>query len=156
MKLKVISGGQTGADFGALRAAYDNQVETGGMAPRHYWTEAGYNYDLKHKYKLIEEQTAYGKRSIMFRTKQNIIDSDATVLFGNMNSSGSRLTIKLCKQFEKLYLINPDKQTLINWIIDNDIKVMNVAGNRESVNPGIEQTVYNLLVDVLTELKKYE
>ena len=40
--IKVISGGQAGADQGGLAAAYDLQIETGGTAPYKYNTKWGY------------------------------------------------------------------------------------------------------------------
>src|SRR2546422_7963506 len=38
---KIISGGQTGADMGALLAAQDLSVESGGVAPKGWLTEEG-------------------------------------------------------------------------------------------------------------------
>ena len=38
---KIISGGQTGADYGALLAAHALGLETGGWAPKGWRTEDG-------------------------------------------------------------------------------------------------------------------
>ena len=37
------------------------------------------------------------------------------------------------------------------WTIDHKITTLNVAGNRESTNPGIEQFVYEFLFTALKE-----
>jgi hypothetical protein len=91
------------------------------------------------------------------RTEQNVIDSDATVIFGNPSSPGSALTRKLCKQHGKPFILatfekHGTKETAKNlrkWIVANNIAVLNVAGNRERKNPGIYKLTYDTLIEAL-------
>ena len=151
MITKIISGGQTGADQAGLAAALVLGIETGGTAPPIFRTEKGSEtYKLKTLYGLVEgipDRTIYRKR-----TRQNIIDSDGTVVFGNSKSTGSNLTISICLQLKKPHnIIPPNRDSFLRWIEVNNIQVLNVAGNRESKNPGIYDRVYKYLVDTLRE-----
>lgn len=73
--MKIVSGGQTGADQVALEVAYYLGLETGGIAPKGYLTEKGSNLELKTKYKLVENHT----KDYQVRTKQNVENSDGTI-----------------------------------------------------------------------------
>jgi hypothetical protein len=145
MITKIISGAQTGADQGGLEAGRILKLETGGVAPKGFRTETGSNPTLKD-YGIIEhESPSYPPRTI-----ENVRNSTGTVWFGNESSPGGKLTIKTCKKFGKPYTINPSKLTLIKWINWNNIRTLNVAGNRESTNKGLQEKVKNFLVMVLT------
>src|ERR1035437_4272324 len=133
MITKIISGGQTGADQGGLAAAKELGLETGGTAPKGYKTELGINLYLK-EFGLIESKSSDYKS----RTIENIQNSDGTVIFGNTTSTGSKLTLNTCIKLRKSYIINPSKLELIKWIYILRIHILNVAGNRESVNSGIQ------------------
>lgn len=97
---KVVSGGQTGADMGALMAARHAKLETGGWAARKYITSRGPNPVFARKYGLKEIQLegAEAKRSdgYVARSQQNVIDSDATLAFQVHSSPGTRKTIHFC------------------------------------------------------------
>ena len=149
MITKIISGGQTGADFAALDAAKIIGIETGGVAPKGFRTETGSNPALKD-YGIVEHSSeGYQPRTIL-----NVRNSDGTVWFGNETSPGGKLTINTCIKFRKPYVINPSKLTLIDWINKKHIRTLNCAGNRESNNPGLYERVKNFLVMVLTS-KEY-
>jgi hypothetical protein len=125
----IISGGQTGADEAGLMAAKAHDIPTGGMAPKNYWTEKGSNYELRDVYGLTESPVM----GYTHRTKENVKNSDGTVLFGDMTSSGSRSTIELCVRYKKPYIVNPNGDQLAAWIVDKKVEKMNVAGNRGSI-----------------------
>jgi len=149
MITKIISGGQTGADFATLVAAKILGIEAGGTAPKGYRTEKGPNLELVN-YGIVEHSSeGYAPRTIL-----NVRNSDGTVIFGNENSPGCKLTINTCIKFRKPYVINPSKLTLIDWINKKYIRTLNVAGNRESSFPGLYERVKNFLVMVLTS-KEY-
>ena len=57
---QIISGGQTGADQGALRAALDLGISTGGVAPKGYKTETGPHQVLPYVYGLPEGRAENG------------------------------------------------------------------------------------------------
>ena len=89
MLRKIISGGQTGADQGGLRAAEYLRLETGGVAAKGFRTENGYQEDYLKSFGLINLGLDYPER-----TAQNVQDSDGTVVFGRITSTGSKLTIR--------------------------------------------------------------
>lgn len=138
--LKIISGGQTGADMGGLLAAKELGLETGGTASGGYRTEVGTNLDLRDIYDLSQ----FG--SYPERTYRNVIGSDATVIFGDIAEPGSKLTAKLCRDLTKPFWINPPTLTFLKFLIEHQVEVLNVAGNRESKYPGIEEKVRKFLV----------
>ena len=147
--MKIISGGQTGADQGGLAAGKALGLETGGTAPYSFWTEDGSQVSLLKNYGLKEGEP--DARIYPKRTKRNVLDSDGTVLFGNPDSPGSKLTIRYCKDCSKPYIENPSPTRLRDWIKENNINILNVAGNRESTNPGIFLFTKNILLEALKE-----
>lgn len=85
MPIKIIvSGGQTGADRGGLEAAIHCKVPHGGWCPKGRKAEDGV---IPEKYQL-QETTASG---YLKRTEQNVIDSDATIIFTIGEISGGSL-----------------------------------------------------------------
>src|SRR5262245_18082685 len=96
---RIISGGQTGADQGGLRAARRLDIPTGGWAPKGWLTEDGPAEELLRSFGLRE----YSKSGHSARTKANVLEADATVIFGK-DSSGSQLTARECERTGKPYL----------------------------------------------------
>ena len=150
MIIKIISGGQTGGDEGGLAAGKALGLQTGGTAPFGYRTQEGHNLALKELYGLIESPSANYRP----RTIENVRNSDGTIWFGNQTSPGGKLTINTCIKLKKPHIINPSKLQLIDWINKKFIRVVNVAGNRESSWPGLHDRVKNFLIMVLTS-KEY-
>jgi hypothetical protein len=143
MLTHIISGGQTGADRAGLDAALALGLQTGGWLPKGRRTEAGpLPITDMRRYRLREHPLA----DYTARTRQNILDSDGTVIFGDALSPGSRLTFKLCRELGKPVLGNPTAESLRAWVLREHIAVLNVAGNRLSVNPLIYQQTYDCLL----------
>jgi len=142
--VKIISGGQNGADRAGLEAAVTLGLDVGGTVPLGRRTDGEpLTYEEMAMFHLVENRySGYPKR-----TRQNVIDSDGTVLFGDMKSPGCRLTIRLCREHAKAYIVNPTANTLKEWVRENGIRALNVAGNSEKRNPGIGQYVFQLLVE---------
>jgi hypothetical protein len=73
----------------------------------------------------------------------NVSDSDGTlILTWGWPTGGTETTLKLAKKFKKPYLMvdlskNHDPLFVIEWAKTNKIKVLNVAGPRESKTAGI-------------------
>lgn len=143
--MKVISGGQTGADQGALEAAVELGLLTGGTAPKGYLTEDGPNLTLRDAYGLTEHKSP----SYAPRTRANVANSDGTVLYGKTTSPGCAMTIEFCEELNKPYIKNPTQTDLREWLQIHRIHTLNVAGNRESKNPGIQAGVKALLLSAL-------
>lgn len=150
MLKKIISGGQTGADRGGLEAGKKLGIETGGTAPLGYRTDIGNDYSLRN-FGLIQH-SSWNYRP---RTIENVLNSDATVWFGNTDSPGAKLTLGTCKKYRKPVLINPENpEKLKQWLTIYNIQVLNVAGNRESSNLGIQKYVENFLINTLSNSKE--
>jgi hypothetical protein len=158
MLKKIISGCQTGADRAGLIAAKSCGLETGGYVCTKNKTELGYEPELISGYNLTELNTFdYPKRTLA-----NVNAADATWIFyrGKLEK-GSALTEKYCNQLKKPYLtiqidnLNKDAvfEDYSNWLILKNIKVLNIAGNRESVAPGIQQEVIELLTKVFKNVR---
>lgn len=145
---KIISGGQAGADQGGLEAGRDLGLETGGTAPQGWMTEAGPQPNKLKSFGLVEA----GVAGYPFRTKMNVLNSDATAVFGFIGEPGSRLTCSLCKKFGKPWVVNPNTADLLELLEWHNVEVLNVAGNRESKSLGIQQKVREFLKQALEEV----
>jgi hypothetical protein len=149
---KIVSGGQTGADLGGLRAGEALGIATGGAMPKGFRTEAGPRPDYAERFGLCETSS----RSYRSRTRQNVSESDGTVIFsGPSLVGGSRFTRHLCDELGKPCLLlafppSEDQQKLFaDWLASHQVQALNVAGNRESKSPGIEEFVFQFLVSAL-------
>ena len=146
--LKIISGGQTGADIAGLVSAKRCGFETGGFTSNGFETEVGKRPEYAKLYNLVDKHYNYAQRTV-----ENVKASDATIIFaGNISSSGTRLTLNTCIKFGKKYLLNPTVEEIVEFITTNNPKVINIAGNRESVNPGITARVEKMLTDAFRRL----
>ncbi|MFH1380267.1 MAG: putative molybdenum carrier protein [bacterium] len=149
--MKIISGGQSGADRAALDAAIDLKFEYGGSIPQGRLTEAG---ALDPKY---DRMTELSTSSYPVRTEKNVIDADATLVF-NMGTleGGTTLTVDFAKKCNTPYLIidlkattEPEAIRLIKeWLDVIQPQILNVAGPRESKARGIYNKVYGILMRV--------
>lgn len=145
--MKIISGGQTGADQAALDAAIALNIPHGGWLPKGRRTENG---PLPRRYALGEMPTT-GYRD---RTRKNIVTADATLIlsFGPL-SGGSALTEALAIRHDRPFLhidfdlVDPIQATALveDWIQGLGPETLNVAGPRASNEPRIYQAVYSLL-----------
>lgn len=147
---KIVSGGQTGADRAGVDAAIESGLEYGGWIPRGRKAEDG---PISKTYADFREMS-FG--SYPERTKQNVIDSDGTLIFGyGKLTTGSALTLRLARQYEKPFLhIDLDIETdpadrIRKWVRDHHIKVLNVAGRKLSKAPHIYDAVKTIMKKVL-------
>lgn len=137
-KIKIISGGQSGVDRAALDFALKHTIKCGGWCPKGRKAEDG---TIDKKYPLKETtDTTYETR-----TKHNVRDSDGTlILFISAMDSGTRFTFNIALEMNKpVVMINLSEnrdaslQKVQNWIHFNHLEILNIAGPRESNNPGI-------------------
>ena len=149
---RVISGGQTGADQAGLAVAKKLGVPTCGYMPKGWLTETGPRPDLATAYGLTEAATA----DYPERTRLNVLASDGTAVFGDSRSRGSLLTARLCQRERKpccMIPLDDDRDgaaaTLLAWLVEHQIRTLNVAGNRAIQAPGIEEFVAAILGQVL-------
>lgn len=142
---KIMSGFQTGADEGGLRGAFILGIPTGGWIARGLRREKG--LVVKPSEMEMYNLKECGTYAYYMRTLLNVQWGTGTVLFGDMTSAGSALTIKYCNSNNKPFKMNPGAEELREWVETNNIKILNVAGNRESRNPGICVRVEGLIVE---------
>jgi hypothetical protein len=145
--VKIISGGQTGADRAALDFAIAHGIPHGGWIPKGRKAEDG---PLPEQYQLKEMPTAdYPKR-----TEQNVMDSNGTLIVSHGRlTGGSGLTSEMAKKHGRpcLHLdmgrttVDEAAQRLREWIAENRIEVLNVAGPRQSKDPDIYDTALEVL-----------
>ena len=144
--MKVISGGQTGVDRAGLDAALRVDVPTGGWMPKGWKAKDGIHPEFADKYGMTEHpNVGYAPR-----TKQNVADSDGTIIIAeDLNSPGTKLTIKTANRLRKrLYVCDADTGSfdLVEWIVDEGIETVNIAGHSAEEYPEIYGRAYNLLV----------
>jgi hypothetical protein len=157
-KLKVISGFQTGADIAGIKAARDNNIETGGYIPKGCITEKGNKPQYKELYGAEETSST----NYLGRTLKNVMKADCTIIFDYMQSSGSKNTKTFCANNNKSFMYLNSKDIDSNDIVEaillfiklHNPSIINIAGNRESVSKGIENKVYNILNQVFNKLNE--
>jgi hypothetical protein len=143
----IISGAQTGADIAGLKTAKKYGFKTGGYIPKGFVTLDGRKPEYAAKYNIVETES--GKYPP--RTELNAMKSDGTLWFGQRKTSYGKLcTFKFIKKYRKPYMdldIDklPDVSVILRWICENNIKVLNIAGNSEKTTPGIERVVSDYL-----------
>ena len=147
-ELRVVSGGQTGVDRAALDAALALGLAIGGWCPRGRRAEDG---EIPARYPLAET----GSEKYPVRTRLNVTDSDATlILVRGAFDSGSRLTAQIAQRSKKpILVVELDAadalETTRAWLAEIRPHVLNVAGPRESKQPGIYGRAYAFLSRVL-------
>jgi hypothetical protein len=154
--LKIVSGGQTGADRAALHAARACGVPTGGWVPAGRLAEDGHiPADLLG---LIETSTP----QVEERTRLNVRDSDATLLVSHgILTGGARLTLETARELGKpVFHLDASRVSLADavplvlaWLLSNDIRCLNVAGPRASEDPQVYEATFGLLSAVLEAVK---
>jgi hypothetical protein len=148
--MKIISGGQTGADRAALDSAIELGIPHGGWLPRGRKSENG---PLPESYALQELDSD----NYRDRTEKNVTVSDGTLIvsFGPL-TGGSALTESFTLKHDRPCLVLDLEQVshsaavtaLENWIKRYRILIMNVAGPRASGEPRIYEAVRRLLLAV--------
>jgi len=149
----IVSGGQTGADRAALDFAIAHDIPHGGFCPRGRKAEDG---PIPDRYSLTETKTdEYPER-----TRQNIAMADATVIFATVpeaeliqiRRSGSGLTVREAKKQGRPYVVlshfpdvKADADELAAFLHRQNPKTLNVAGSRESSQPGVAAHVAAVL-----------
>lgn len=149
---RIISGGQSGVDRAALDAALAAGLAIGGWCPKGRRAEDG---SIPERYPLAETP----KRDYAQRTAWNVRDSDATlILCRGAPSGGTAHTAAVARKLGRpLYIVDLDEQTepalIRRWLIAHGIRVLNVAGPRESQAPGIYAQARSWLGRLFTLLR---
>lgn len=146
MDLKIISGGQAGADRAGLDFAIANGLPHGGWCPKGRIALDG---PLPARYQLQETPSPDYPQ----RTEWNVRDSDGTVVFtlAEKASGGSAKTLAVARRTGKPHQhlhrgIADASRSLRAFIEAHNVAKLNVAGSSESKEPG----VYAWTLEVLT------
>ena len=155
---KVISGGQTGVDQVAVIVASEYGLNTGGIMPEGWRTEDGSNPEFGQKYGLREGTSP----EYPIRTEANVRNSDGTMRIAlKLNSKGMRSTMNAIAKHRKphfdLDLKSYQKDANIldkvqEWITANNIKTLNIAGNKETKDNNISILAREFLLRLMKKL----
>ena len=152
MVTTIISGGQSGVDRAALDVALQLNLACRGWCPRGRLSEQG---QIPNRYPLKETPSADPAQL----TKWNVRDADATlILAASVLTGGTALARDFAVRQEKPHLVvDPTGASLTavadirEWLEAREIRILNVAGPRESASPGIYDAAAKLLRAVLAE-----
>jgi len=151
MIIKIISGGQTGADQAALDAAVVTGTPHGGWVPEGRTTERG---PLSQKY-AVEEMIGCGYSE---RTEKNVVESDGTVIITHGKlTGGSEYTLAMARKHKRPCIhidlnnkrMSDGAESILAWLRKHMIQVLNVAGTRASKDEKIYRAVFNLMEEVV-------
>jgi hypothetical protein len=132
--IRIVSGGQTGVDRGALDAALAAGFPCGGWCPADCAAEDG---PIPARYPL----TPLARGGYRERTRKNVLDSDGTaILFHGVLGGGTLLTLNLCKREGKPHVVIDASKTsesaaadeIAIFVDEHEIKILNIAGPRLS------------------------
>lgn len=149
----VFSGGQTGVDRAALDWARQHNIEHGGWCPKGRLAMDG---PLPSHYHL-RETASEGYRQ---RTKLNVQDSDATLVFNiGILEGGSLQTVKFAQAMNRPFLViqldsgnhQDGASDMVRWLKSHTISTLNIAGPSEARMSGIYALVLQVLGHCATD-----
>lgn len=158
MLVKIVSGGQTGVDQAALRAAAGAGLACGGWCPPGRLCETGVIPDAFALQETPTERSPDAPdipRSL--RSQWNVRDSDATLILRPVAAEaepGSDWTASCTARYQRPLLIcdpnDPAAAALIRqFLVNHAIRTLNIAGPSEGSVPGIGARTEHLLVAAL-------
>ncbi|SRR5579883_3051704 len=150
---RILSGGQTDTDQAAWRAAQAFGVATGGGMPKGILIEDGPRPEFAECAGAAEMPA----ENDLARTEHSVQNADGTLWFGATTTAAAQMTVGACHRLGKPCLpVYPDAafepSQVATWITENQIRTLNVAGNREREEPGIGARVEAFLTQVLQQL----
>ena len=135
--MKIISGGQTGADLGGIEFAIESNIENEINICKKFEPKCGFP---DTKINVITETK--GIPGLCIRRKYNIKNSDITIIFLDKDlykTRGSLATYNEAKMFKKpcfivrlydtLEIIKIQIKSFISYIKNNKVNIINIAGS---------------------------
>ena len=163
---KIVSGGQTGVDRGAIAAAKACDFPYGGLIPKGRLAEDGIVPE-----EFTEMKVSY-HRDYRFRTEWNVTHSDATLIIarrprdpypdGELLEGGTLQTKRFCADHRRpcLVLFSRNLAQTMKWLanvaaeLGKDGLVLNVAGPRESKCKGIEKATFEFIQKLIFAVER--
>jgi hypothetical protein len=152
---RIVSGGQTGVDRGALRAGRAVGLEIGGWCPPGRASETGtIPGDLPLRETPAERSPSAPGVPRSLRSEWNVRDSDATLILRppGCHDAGTQWSADCARSAgQPLISLDPHDarcaDEIAAWLASatTDIRILNVAGPPESSCPGIEARTYAVL-----------
>ncbi len=152
---KIISGGQTGVDRAALDVAIELGIPCGGWCPQGRRSEDGV---IPEQYPLQEAPTS----NYADRTALNVRDSDGTLILAKAPlRGGTALTQKMADRYGRPSRVVDPRDVasiaaVIEWLKANRIKVLNVAGPRESLRQDVGHAAAQFLRRLLLKPNDFQ
>ncbi len=152
----IVSGGQTGADRGALDFAIRHGYTHGGWAPPEREAEDG---RIPLKYQLVE----LAEGGYLARTRRNVEYSDGTLIVNLGELDGGTLATRaFAEQLGKPHLVvsldhgvtAEAANEVAAWLHRHAIATLNVAGPRESKRAGIHRLTGELLETIEAAVRR--
>lgn len=137
-RLLIVTGGQTGVDRAALDTALALFLPVRGWCPKGRLAEDGV---IPAIYPMQETTS----EAVAVRTEWNVRDADGTLIiaFGEL-AGGTLLTEQLAQKYQRPTLtinastFSPATQARFDrWLKSHQIRMLNIAGPRESADPGV-------------------
>ena len=147
---KIISGGQSGADRGGLNFAINNNLSHGGWCPKGRRSDNGIIPAIYN----LQEHPSPNHLDMM---EANILMADFTLIFARRISINTNQIAAIAKRRKTPFLVLNvwcDKDYLKAFILECSPRVLNIAGNVESVSPGICAGVEGFLNLILNVKRK--
>jgi hypothetical protein len=148
--LRIVSGGQTGVDRAALDVGLALGLTVGGWCPQGRRAEDG---RIPDRYPLVETP----ERNYQTRTRSNVEDADGTLILNQGPlDGGTALTVDDARQGGKPCWVvaletGIEPAAFRAWLAAHHITVLNVAGPRESKQPGVYAAACRLLETLLRQ-----
>lgn len=159
---RIVSGGQTGVDQAALRAAKASGLTIGGWCPPGRVCESGI---IPAEFSLQETPREQSPEALDVarsqRTEWNVRDSDATLVLRAMGRSdpGTDWAVGCAIRYGRSHFecdpTDPEAiRKIAEWLEHLEAQTLNVAGPSESSVPGIGEQVFTLLIQVFGRMSK--
>ena len=164
---KIVSGGQTGVDRGAIEAALELGFPYGGLIPKGRLAEDG---AVPVKFDRMEVAL---RKDYLFRTEWNVTHSDATLIIARKImkdgawreelAGGTLRTERFAAVHARprLVIFSQNVEKVVEWLeklaaANGCGIVLNVAGPRESKAPGIQESTRRFITQLLTRIMEAE
>lgn len=157
----MVTGGQSGADVAAWRAARAAGLLTSGWMPAGYLTEDGPRPGYAEEFGALcldgpAPSGAELGRQYAARRRMNAAWADCALLLGDAGSRGGRGLVADCRALGvPLLHCGPGgvaPSVAADWVLSHDPLVLLVAGNRGSAGPDVEPRAGRFVLAVLRAL----